>query len=98
MLPDLLAGVWRHWKGHHYLVLGYGHDSNREGRQVVVYVGLQLDGAHTGPRLAVRDVRGPDGFFTPLADGRPRFAYVGPEWAGEPLVTGPGVDPGIPSL
>lgn len=53
-LPDLPAGVYRHYKGPLYQVLGYGHDSNYEGRAVVVYIGLQLDGAKTGPRLAVR--------------------------------------------
>jgi hypothetical protein len=55
-LPELAAGVYQHYKGPLYLVLGYGHDSNYEGRSVVVYVGLQLDGAHTGARLAVRTV------------------------------------------
>jgi hypothetical protein len=31
-LPDLPAGVWRHWKGRDYLVLGLGHDADHEGR------------------------------------------------------------------
>lgn len=77
-LPNLPAGVWRHYKGHFYLVLGYGHDANvidgdtygdgdlgewsdeayewlaLDERTVVVYVGLELTDAHTGPRLAVR--------------------------------------------
>lgn len=71
-LPDLPAGVYRHYKGHFYQVFGYGHDANADTlgdtaapdldgevhplgeRPVVVYMGLQLDGAHTGPRLAVR--------------------------------------------
>lgn len=53
-LPDLPAGVYQHYKGPSYLVLGYGHDSNEDGRDVVVYVGLQLDDAKPGPRLAVR--------------------------------------------
>ena len=54
-LPHLPAGVYQHYKGPLYLTLGYGHDANDGARRVVVYVGLQLDGAHTGPRLAVRD-------------------------------------------
>lgn len=73
MLPDLLAGVYRHYKGPLYLVLGMAHDANADelfahradvarsstvapsgDRIVVVYIGLQLDEAHTGPRLAVR--------------------------------------------
>jgi hypothetical protein len=53
-LPAISAGVYQHYKGPLYLVLGYGHDSNHEGRDVVVYVGLQLDAAKPGPRLAVR--------------------------------------------
>ena len=71
-LPDLPAGVYRHYKGQHYLVLGYGHDSNVEGRVIVVYVGLELDGAKTGPRLAARTA---EDFFTPVCglEGCPRF-------------------------
>lgn len=90
-LPDLRAGVYRHYKGPHYLVLGYGHDANRDGRQVVVYIGLQLDGAHSGARLAVRDVAD---FFAivnsatgdavdclyPSSAFPRRFTYVGPTW------------------
>lgn len=53
-LPDLPAGVYRHYKGPLYQVLGYGHDANDAARDVVVYIGLQLDQAKTGPRLAVR--------------------------------------------
>lgn len=65
---DLKAGVYRHYKGPLYLVLGLAHDANAERlldldalttdpmgeREVVVYVGLQLDEAHMGARLAVR--------------------------------------------
>jgi hypothetical protein len=83
-LPDLTAGVYRHYKGHLYLVLGYGHDSNYEGREVVVYVGLELDDANTGPRLAVRTVE--DFFATVQPEGSServrRFTYVGPSWEG----------------
>jgi hypothetical protein len=56
-LPHLPAGVYQHHKGPLYLVLGYGHDANYPDRDVVVYVGLQLDEAKTGPRLAVRTVQ-----------------------------------------
>lgn len=73
--PDvaLPAGVYQHWKGPLYLVLGLAHDANAGDlysfkndmarssgraplgeREVVVYVGLQLDAAHEGARLAVR--------------------------------------------
>lgn len=93
-LDDLRAGVYRHYKGPLYLVLGYGHDANDEGRTVVVYVGLQLDGAKQGARLAVRTV---SDFFAivdpasgevrdypyPTPDCPRRFTYVGPAWVPE---------------
>ena len=53
-LPPLESGVYRHYKGHPYLVLGYGEDSNQEGRWLVIYVGLDLDGARPGPRIKAR--------------------------------------------
>lgn len=92
-LPDLSAGIYQHYKGHHYLVLGYGRDANDAEREVVVYVGLELDGAKPGPRLSVRTV---DDFLADVdpvtgvataewSDGLvPRFRYVGPAWTGRP--------------
>jgi hypothetical protein len=80
-MDDVKAGVYRHYKGPLYLLLGIAHDANADtlatvyspsgdGRDltyhylteriVVVYIGLQLDDAHTGPRLAVRTY---DDFF-----------------------------------
>ena len=35
-LPHVPAGVWRHWKGGEYLVLGLAHDADRDGRTAVV--------------------------------------------------------------
>jgi hypothetical protein len=62
-LPDLRSGVWRHYKGPLYLVLGYGHDANDPERDTVVYIGLELDDAHPGGRIATRNaVTGPDAF------------------------------------
>lgn len=76
-LQLLPGGVYRHYKGQLYQVIGYAHDANAdtlidmlpskcEGkttlvepvgeRIVVVYIGLQLDAAHLGPRMAVRSV------------------------------------------
>jgi hypothetical protein len=71
-LPDVPAGVWRHWKGRDYLVLGLGHDADVEGRTVVVYVPLY---DVPGPRLAVRTA--PRSWRRP-SPGVPRFRYVGP--------------------
>lgn len=71
-LPELRTGVWRHWKGRDYLVLGLGHDADVDGRTVVVYVPLY---DVPGPRLAVRTA---DAFLEEVQPGVPRFRYVGP--------------------
>jgi hypothetical protein len=92
-LPDLYAGIYRHYKGPLYLVLGYGHDANDSFRDVVVYVGLELDEAKRGARLAVRSV---EDFFAEVHDNnetcydrdrckenhRLRFEYIGSSWEG----------------
>ncbi len=82
-LPDLPSGIYRHYKGHHYLVLGYAHDSNLEDRTVVVYVGLQLEDAGPGPRMNIRTVE--DFYATVTHDGQQvkRFTYVGPSWSSQ---------------
>lgn len=71
-LPELQAGVWQHWKGQRYLVLGLGHDADAPDRTVVVYVPLY---DVPGPRLAVRTV---GGFLEEVSPGVPRFRYLGP--------------------
>ena len=71
-LPELRAGVWEHWKGQRYLVLGLAHDADVDGRTVVVYVPLY---DVPGPRLAVRSV---EGFLEDVAPGVARFRYLGP--------------------
>ncbi len=91
-LPDLRAGVYRHYKGHLYLVLGYGRDANDDDRDVVVYIGLELHGSKPGARIMVRTV---DDFYAivnpvtgeSVADNwngsEPypvaRFTYLGPD-------------------
>jgi hypothetical protein len=75
ILPSLPAGIYRHYKGHYYLVLGYAQDSNEVSRTVVVYVGLELDGATADrPRMNVRTV---EDFFADVPFGGQRFTYVG---------------------
>jgi hypothetical protein len=68
-------GIYRHYKGPLYQVLGLAHDANNEDRVCVVYFGLQLDGAHLGPRLAVRTLED----FRWHIDAVPRFKYLGAE-------------------
>lgn len=55
-LPTLRAGIYKHWKGHLYNVLGYAHDANDPARKVVVYVPLYMEVGQKGPRMAVRTV------------------------------------------
>ncbi len=75
-LPPLPSGIYRHYKGHYYLVLGYACDSNDDSRTVVVYVGLELDGASAElPRMNVRTV---EDFFSEVPGKGQRFHYVGP--------------------
>lgn len=50
------GGIYRHYKGALYKVLFLAHDANHEDRTVVVYMPLQLDGAHLGYRPAVRTI------------------------------------------
>lgn len=59
-MKDLRSGIYRHYKGPLYQVIGYGHDANYEDRITVVYVGLQLDDAHAGPRIATRTAESDD--------------------------------------
>jgi hypothetical protein len=79
-LPLLPAGIYRHWKGHLYQVLGYASDSNDEGRIVVVYVGLELDGAPPGPRMHVRTASDFHGSVEVNGALVPRFEFAGPVW------------------
>lgn len=52
--PTPQAAVYQHYKGPLYQAFFVAHDANYEDRAVVVYMGLQLDGVHQGPRIAVR--------------------------------------------
>jgi len=89
-LPGLLAGVYRHYKGGLYQVVGYGHDANYPGRDVVLYIPLYTDPEKPGPRWCVRDVEvsdeshpthQPGPFFDEIYSPGlvvPRFEYVSP--------------------
>ena len=75
----IMAGIYRHYKGGYYQVLGIAAHSETD-EQMVVYVslnGIELP----GPRLRVRPlsmwfdtVQAPES-----KDFVPRFYYVGPE-------------------
>lgn len=74
-MQDIKAGVYRHFKGGFYLVLGLARHSETE-EKFVVYVPF---GPRKGPRMTVRPV---EMFFGEVErDGkrRQRFVYSGAE-------------------
>lgn len=83
---QLKMGIYRHYKGQLYQVIGIAHDANDEDRTCVVYIGLQLDAAHLGPRMAVRTLKDFLAYVDPKTGGQapdwttpmyPRFDYMG---------------------
>ncbi len=76
MKNDLKSGVYQHYKGSYYLVLGVArHDVTEE--KLVVYVPLYAE--KSGPRMTARPI---DVFFEEIElNGKrsPRFKYVGTE-------------------
>lgn len=74
-MDDIKAGVYQHFKGAFYLVLGLARHSETEER-LVVYVPLA---PKEGPRITVRPA---EMFFedvTRNGETRPRFKYIGSE-------------------
>jgi len=74
--PQLPAGVWRHYKGDFYQVIGIG-EHTEAGELLVVYVALH---ARPGVRIRCRPLTGPEGFLTPVElKGMtvPRFEWIG---------------------
>jgi hypothetical protein len=71
------TGIYQHYKGGYYLVLGVAeHTETKE--EVVVYV--SLDAARQGPRMRVRPRRGPEGFdmaVRTVSGVKNRFNYIG---------------------
>jgi hypothetical protein len=74
-MTELVHGVYRHYKGGYYLLMGIAqHTETKE--ELVMYV--SLTGAHMpGSRLRARPLLGPDGWLTDTAEGQKRFTYVG---------------------
>lgn len=96
---DVKHGIYRHYKGRFYQVFGVAHDANYDefhsaswdqpdplfddGRTVVVYIGLELDEAHLGPRLAVRTLSDFLGWVHP--DGRTKEGPITTVMGGDDL-------------
>ena len=82
----MMTGVYRHYKGGLYQVLGLAQHTERE-EMLVVYV--SLDGAdRPGLRMRARPLRGPDGWLSTVElEGRQvlRFSYRGDTATGEIL-------------
>lgn len=69
------AGIYKHYKGGYYQVIGVGEHT--ETKEVVV-VYISLTGVEMpGPRIRVRPLNGKEGFLTPTSDGKTRFQYIG---------------------
>lgn len=92
---ELRSGVYRHYKGDHYQLIGIGeHTESHE--PLVVYVALHV---RPGPRLRIRPLDGPEGFLTPVdlrGETVPRFVWIGNEvpaerWDGDTWDRGSGV-------
>ncbi len=67
------AGIYRHYKGQRYLVLGVArHDDTEE--ELVVYVPLYEDPNHQGPALQCRNRVVFEGL---TSDDQKRFTYEG---------------------
>jgi hypothetical protein len=72
---DIKAGVYKHFKGKYYLVLGLARHSETD-EKFVAYIPLYT---MKGPRITVRPI---ESFFEMVEkDGmkQPRFLYVGSE-------------------
>lgn len=71
------TGLYKHYKGGMYQVLGVAQHSNTN-ELMVVYI--SLDASLPGPRIRVRPMWGVDGFMTPCKDGIERFEFVEDFW------------------
>ena len=80
MVPVVENGVYRHYKGEYYLVLGVCQHTERD-EQLVLYVPLTGNEHRAGLRLRARPLTGVKGFTTPEGDQQ-RFAFVGDEMPG----------------
>lgn len=78
MSKELKSGIYKHYKGGLYLILGLARHSETD-EKLVAYVPLQIKSGQTGPRITVRPY---EMFFDEvIVDGvkLPRFDYVGEE-------------------
>ena len=72
----VIPGIYQHYKGPKYMVMGVARHANTEERGVV-YMPLEPHGKEV-PMLCYRPVDGEDGFFTPTEKGEERFKFLYP--------------------
>lgn len=70
-------GIYQHYKGDLYLILGVARNANQDGERGVIYIPLSLH-ENEVPMLTYRRVDGVDGFFVPREDGTQRFTFLYP--------------------
>ena len=72
-------GLWRHYKGGLYEVLGHGTLTNTEfeGTKTVLYRTAATDGQAAGAQVYVRTLGGQGGWVTATPEGLERFVYLG---------------------
>lgn len=79
-MKNILSGVYKHYKGKYYLVLGLAQHSET-GEKLIIYVPLYVN---TGPRLFARPV---EMFFEKVeikGKKQSRFKYIGSEVSRRP--------------
>lgn len=54
-INDFKTGIYLHYKNHLYEADHLTHNSSENNRIEIHYIGLQLSGAHEGPRHATRE-------------------------------------------
>ncbi len=74
---EVKPGIYRHYKGEFYLVIGTAQHTER-AEKLVLYVPLTGNEGRAGLRLRARPLTGVKGFLTPEG-AESRFTYVGDE-------------------
>lgn len=74
-MEELKLGIYQHYKGEYYLVLGLGRHTETE-EKFVVFVPLYL---REGPRIALRPVDLFLGTIKVKGKTVPRYKYIGQE-------------------
>jgi hypothetical protein len=83
-ISTVQTGIWRHYAGEYYLVIGTVQHTERD-EVLVLYVPLTGNERRAGLRMRARPIGGIKGFFTPEVVGGAtvdRFEFIGNEMPG----------------